>query len=271
MPENREHFLETLWEHYARHGRHELPWRLAEPDGTFSPYKVVVSELMLQQTQVMRVLPKYQEFLGRFPSIETLAAAELGEVLRAWSGLGYNRRAKFLHQAVRTIVYDLHGHFPQDQTELIELPGIGKNTAGAILAYAFNQPALFIETNIRTVYLYHFFPGREEVHDSDILELLHKTLDHDHPREFYWALMDYGSFLKQTIGNLNVASKHYAKQSTFHGSRRQVRGQVLKMLGGSTKTLRELQGIITDERLPAVLEQLQQEGMIQKKGMRYYL
>jgi len=262
-------FLETLWNYYAEFGRTELPWRTPEPDGSVSPYKVMVSELMLQQTQVGRVIPKYHEFLARFPTVSVLAHAELGDVLRAWQGLGYNRRAKYLWQAAQIV--DNLKHFPTVVADLVRLPGVGINTAGAIAAYAYNSPVVFVETNIRTVYIHHFFADRMDVTDKEIVEVVAQTLDTEHPREFYWALMDYGSHLKATVGNANKASKHYTKQSRFTGSKRQIRGQVIKLLGGGAQTLDGLVGSIQDERLAAVLEELIEEGMVQQNGGQYYL
>lgn len=262
-------FLETLWDYYAHHGRVELPWRLPEPDGTFDPYKIMVSELMLQQTQVGRVIPKYHAFLQAFPTIEALASAGLGDVLRLWQGLGYNRRAKFLWQAAQAI--EALGYFPTESAGLTALPGIGPNTAGAILAYAFNQPVIFVETNVRTVYLHHFFSARIGVADTDIRSFLVQTLDHEHARDFYWALMDYGTYLKTTVGNLNRASKHYAKQSKFHGSRRAVRGQVIRLLGERPRSAGELAGLIPDERLDTVLTELTREALIHKNADTYSL
>jgi len=262
-------FLETLWDFYGQHARNDLPWRQPEPNGSFDPYKIMVSELMLQQTQVTRVIPKYLAFIQQFPNAEALAAADLGEVLRAWQGLGYNRRAKFLWQAAQIV--DNLKHFPDTAQELITLPGIGVNTAGAILAYAHNQPVVFVETNVRTVYIHHFFADRADIADKEIITLVEQTLDHENPREFYWALMDYGSHLKATIGNLNKASKHYAKQSTFHGSRRQVRGQVIRLLGNARLSLAELQAAVPDERLKMVLEDLVSEGLIRRRDGGYSL
>ncbi len=286
-------FREVLWAYYHAHGRHDLPWREPEPDGSFDPYKIMVSELLLQQTQVSRVIPKYREFLRQFPTVAALARAELGDVLRTWQGLGYNRRAKYLHEAAK-LVYNLK-HFPDTREELVRLPGIGVGTAGAILAYAYNQPALFVETNVRTVFLYHFFPERTDVSDREILDLLEqvlleeagderpepsalpqpsgmkKTARSSHYREFYWALMDYGSHLKVTVGNANKASKHYTKQSRFDGSRRQVRGQVIRLLGGGSKTLPQLHGLVSDERLESVLGDLVAEGLIREQGSTYAL
>lgn len=260
-------FLNQLWVYYDAHQR-DLPWRQSEPDGSFDPYKILVSELMLQQTQVNRVIPKYQAFMQAFPGVEQLARAELGEVLVVWSGLGYNRRAKFLHQAAQTIVEQTT--FPTTLNMLTKLPGVGVNTAGAIMAYAYNQPVVFIETNVRTVYIHHFFAD-ESVADTDLTPVIEASLaaNQRDPRGFYWALMDYGTHLKQTVGNVSRRSKHYTKQSTFNGSLRQIRGQVLKQLAMSNKTKRQL--AIADDRLPQVLEQLAKEGLITKHGQTFKL
>lgn len=267
--QQRAEFAETVWSYYARAGRSALPWRLPEADGSFSPYKIVVSELMLQQTQVARVIPKYTAFIARFPDTQTLAQASLGDVLRAWQGLGYNRRAKYLWQTAQ-MVDDLK-YFPNTPKELVKLPGVGPNTAGAILAYAYGQPVIFVETNIRTVYIHHFFSGRTDVADKEIIALLDQTLDRENPRDFYWALMDYGTHLKSTVGNLSKASKHYTKQSRFHGSRRAVRGQVIRLLGEHSLPLADLAAVITDERLQSVLDELVSEGLVHQDQTVYGL
>ncbi|MCA9327572.1 A/G-specific adenine glycosylase [Candidatus Saccharibacteria bacterium] len=259
-------FLETIWEYYRGNGRHDLPWRLAEPDGTFDPYKILVSELMLQQTQVSRVIPKFDAFIAQFPTAEALAGASLGDVLRAWQGLGYNRRAKFLWESAKQI--SASGQFPNTLESLVALPGVGVNTAGAVLAYAYNEPVVFIETNIRTVYIHHFFSEQDAVSDADIRELVEQTLDAEQPREFYWALMDYGSYLKTQTRN-NKQSKHYTKQSAFAGSRREIRGLVLRELSKKDLSLEELTAISSDKRLPAVLEDLLDEKIISQKHNHY--
>lgn len=264
-------FTEDLWDYYTRQGRHDLPWRQPLQNGHFDPYRILVSELMLQQTQVKRVIPKYHEFLMIFPTVQALAAAPLADVLRVWSGLGYNRRAKFLWQAAQITINNRDGKFPHAVKELVTLPGVGINTAGAIAAYAFNQPSLFIETNVRTVYIHHFFSDQSEVSDKVILPLLEQTMDREHPREFYWALMDYGSHVKQSVGNLNRHSSGYAKQSTFNGSRRQVRGGVLRLLGAEPLALSQLEAAIPDERLAAVLDDLVRESLIQRINGMYQL
>lgn len=267
-------FLDTVWNYYTAHGRHDLPWRLPEPDGTFDPYKILVSELMLQQTQVQRVLPKYHAFLEHFPTVATLAQARLGDVLIAWSGLGYNRRAKYLWQAAQLVAADFDGTFPQSIDELVRLPGVGQNTAGAMVTYAFNQPAVFIETNVRTVLIYHFFKQRTDIHDAEIREILERifALENDIDyRQFYWALMDYGTYLKQTVGNLSRASRAYAKQPPFHGSQRQLRGQVLKLLAHKPLSSAELLATLPDQRTPQVLADLTAEHMIIKAANIYEL
>lgn len=264
-------FNELLWDFYAQNGRLLLPWRQPEADGSFNPYKILVSELMLQQTQVARVTPKFNEFLMKFPTVDTLAQAPLSDVLKVWSGLGYNRRAKFLWQAAQRIQDQGGGIFPTSLEALVLLPGVGPNTAGAIMAYAYNQPVVFIETNIRTVYIHHFFADQTDVPDKAIRELVAATLDHEHPREFYWALMDYGTHLKQTIGNASRHSKSYSKQSKFEGSRRQVRGQVLRTLAQGAMTTPELAADIADERLEAVLQDLLKEGLIQQRDGYWHL
>jgi A/G-specific adenine glycosylase len=264
-------FLDTLWRAYDAHGRHDLPWRQAT-DGQFDPYHILVSELMLQQTQVGRVTPKYQQFLRQFPDLETLAAASLGEVLVAWQGLGYNRRAKYLWQAAQAIVGEHGGQFPDTLQGLVALPGVGKNTAGAVLAYAYNQPTIFIETNVRTVYIHHFFNDHAElVHDKDILELLEQTLDRTQPRNFYWALMDYGTHLKQTVGNAGARSKSYVRQAPFAGSRRQVRGRVLRLLATGSLSADDLRGQVADDRFDEVVAALTSEGMVTLDGDVYRL
>lgn len=154
-----EQFSDTVWQYYKAHGRHDLPWRQPEANGELDPYKVLVSEIMLQQTQVSRVIPKFYAFIDQFPALEALAQAPLSDVLKFWSGLGYNRRAKFLWQTAGVVVTNHAGRLPQDSRELVTLPGIGYNTAGALLAYAYNRSVVFVETNIRTVFIYHFFCG----------------------------------------------------------------------------------------------------------------
>ncbi|HEX7963388.1 MAG TPA: hypothetical protein VF466_02250 [Candidatus Saccharimonadales bacterium] len=265
-----EAFQQTVFDYYRKHGRHDLPWRRPAAGGRFDPYRILVSEVMLQQTQVPRVLPKFQEFTAQFPTFTALAAAPLGDVLKAWSGLGYNRRAKFLWEAARQVTGKYGGELPQTSAELVVLPGVGPNTAGAILAYAFNKPAVFIETNVRTVFIHHFFAAEQGIADKRILDLVARSLPDD-ARSWYWALMDYGTYLKQTAGNLNKLSKHYAVQSAFQGSKRQLRGQVLRLLGQGRRTEAELLALLADARATDVLADLVNEGLVERGTTHYKL
>jgi len=260
-------FQKTVWDFYRIHHR-AMPWR-SEP----TPYFVLVSELMLQQTQVARVLAKFAAFIRKFPTVESLAAAPLADVLAAWSGLGYNRRAKFLWQAAQAVVRDHGGQVPRTQQALVELPGVGQNTAGAILAYAYNEPTVFIETNIRTVFIHHFFGNHKDaVSDAELRELVAATLPVENPREWYWALMDYGTELKSTVGGQLERVKNYKQQSPFKGSRRQIRGQVIKLLiEQRSVNLDELKLLIHDERLQDVCNELVAEGMVVQKADELHL
>lgn len=276
-------FRGVVWEYYLEHGR-ELPWR-EEP---YDPYRILVSEVMLQQTQAPRVIPKYRSFLERFPTITDLAKAPLGDVLREWSGLGYNRRAQYLHTAAKQLQHKAQPWTPDD---LSACKGIGVNTAAAVCVYAYEEPLVFIETNIRTVYIHHFFAGRDDVTDKEILELVTQTLPNNqevptkpvlrgearnplgvsHYRAWYWALMDYGTYLKRSSGNSARRSRHYVKQTAFEGSLRQLRGKILKALATDAHTMAELEAIVADDRLSTALNALVAEDMIVRGSDRFHL
>ncbi len=217
-------FRELVWDYYRDHAR-IMPWR-EQP----SPYNVVVSEVMLQQTQVSRVLQKYPPFVAAFPDFRSLACARVVEVLAAWQGLGYNRRALNLQKLAQAVLEEYEGRLPANPAQLIKLPGIGSGTAGSIAAFAFKEPVVFIETNIRRVFLHHFFADHADVPDSDLMPLISEALDRENPREWYYALMDYGAHLATIIPNPNRRSKHYTRQSRFEGSDRQIRGAIIRLL-----------------------------------------
>lgn len=243
----------------------EMPWRQDT-----RPYYVLSSELMLQQTQVTRVIPKFTEFIEKFPDEKTLASASLADVLRKWQGLGYNRRAKFLHEAAKSIV--ARGSFPDTLNDLVELSGVGKNTAGAILAYSFNKPSIFIETNIRTVYIHHFFTDNFEVDDKEIIERLEATIDQENPRQFYQALMDYGSWLKAQGVRNNSISKQYKKQAPLAGSVRQVRGIIVRELAKNELTVEGLRELVSDDvRFDSALGSLIKENMVTENAGKVHL
>ena len=218
-------FQKIVRDFYKKNGRHNLLWRK-----TKDPYKILVSEIMLQQTQVDRVIPKYKEWLEVFPTTKALASASKREVLLRWKGLGYNNRALRLQKTAQIIEKEFCGKFPKEYKTLLSLPGIGPATAGDLLAFAWNIPIPIIETNLRTVFIHHFFPKKQEVSDREILHLIEKTLDTQNPREWYWALMDYGSHLKHSGKDKNTQSKHYKKQSAFKGSNRELRSKILSVI-----------------------------------------
>ncbi len=264
-------FVATVRQYYAEHGRHTLPWRK-----THNPYRILVSEIMLQQTQVERVIPKYENFLKLFPTVGALAAASLGEVLVAWQGLGYNRRAKMLHACAQVVVHELKGRWPQTHAGLLALPGVGPYTASAILAFAFNMPTPLIETNVRTVYIHHFCKEETAVADSALLPIIERTLDTANPRLWYAALMDYGSHLKVTVGNKSRASKHHVQQSTFAGSDRQIRGAIVRYLATLTTTVTHVNikralSSYDGVRVETQLAKLVQEGLVVQIQRRYQL
>lgn len=259
-----ESFQKKVLDHYQKH-RRQFPWRQ-----TRDPYAVLVSEVMLQQTQADRVAPRYEAFLDAFPTVKALADAHLAEVLGAWSGLGYNRRAKMLHQAAKKIQSEHEGRVPRTTDDLVSLPGIGPYTAAAVAAFAYNQPTIVVETNIRTVYLHEFFPKRDKVADRELVPLIEATLYHKNPRRWYNALMDYGAMLKEKHPNPSRRSAHHSRQSRFQGSDRQIRGAILTYLlknEGTPKTVlaREMLegGLGEDEkRIGRIVEDLKREGFV---------
>lgn len=271
MTKKEQAFVAVVRAHYASFGRRTLPWRK-----TKNPYRILVSEVMLQQTQVERVIPKYQAFLAQFPTVAALAAAPLGAVLIVWQGLGYNRRAKMLHACAQVIVTEQGGRFPRDYSKLLALPGVGPYTAAAVAAFAFNQAVPLIETNVRTVYLHHFYPDATRVPDSMLWPHIIATLDQHDPRTWYAALMDYGTHLKRTVGNKNVNSQHYTKQSAFAGSDRQIRGAIIKVLGAAVGALTLNQLIdacqtLSPARITDQLARLEVEGLVEKTRGRFRL
>jgi len=259
-------FQKIVYAHYAKEGR-DLPWR-----HTQNPYHILVSEVMLQQTQVDRVIPKYTLFLKTFRTARALARAPLSRVLGLWQGLGYNRRGKFLHEAANMITKEYRGTFPKTPELIERLPGVGHYTARAISAFAYNTPEVFIETNIRTVFLHHFFKNKSNISDTEVLTYIEETLDKKQPRIWYWGLMDYGSYLKKEIGNQNRRSAHYTTQSKFEGSNRQIRGLIIKTILSEKSITAAV--IARKIRKPIALvrtvaETLVREGLITKVGNKY--
>lgn len=242
---------------------------------------------MLQQTQVDRVVSRYTMFTKQFPNFKILAHAKTSDVLRAWQGLGYNRRALNLQRCTKEIVQKYNGKLPSSYNELVSLPGIGPYTAGALMAFAYNKPVVCIETNIRSVFITHFADLRRlkrkstrMIHDKELLPLIEETLPKEkslptgrQAREWYWALMDYGSYLKKTLPNPARHSTHHTKQKTFKGSNRQLRGNILKLV--SQKSISEKKLFTEIQRKPieiqGALATLTKEGFIKRKGTKISL
>lgn len=254
-------FQELVWQK-GRELYRDMPWRR-----NTQSYYILVSELMLQQTQVSRVIPKFNQFIGTFPDERSLAAAPLADVLKLWSGLGYNRRAKFLQDAAKKVVSDFGGVVPSNKADLLTLPGVGVGTAGAVMVYAHNQPEIFIETNVRSVYFHHFFADDVVVTDAELVPIIQATIDREHPREWYWALMDYGAWLKQNGGGRIRQSKHYKKQSPLSGSVREVRGQIVQYLSVRDAPVATLRAdLAADDRFDPALNGLVADGLVSRTG-----
>jgi A/G-specific adenine glycosylase len=252
-------FRKRVYRYYKKH-RRDLAWRRTD-----DPYKILISEIMLQQTHVRRVKTKYEGFLVRFPDIYSIERSSLRELLKEWQGLGYNRRVLNLKRIAKIVVDRFEGKIPSSVEELESLPGIGTATARSVRVFAFNKPEVFLETNIRSVYIHHFFPGRIGVKDSEIFPLVEGTMDRKNPRKWYSALMDYGVEIKKRFSNPGRKSGTYRKQPAFNGSHRQIRGEILRILTDrgriSLSTLfKNLP--YTETRIKKALTELEREGFL---------
>lgn len=260
-------FKRIVWAHYKKYGRHNLPWRppslkLREGKEDNVAYRILVSEVMLQQTQVDRVVPYYRAFMKRFPTAKQLAAAPLTEVLQVWQGLGYNRRAKMLHQAAKTLAVEK----ARTVAEWEALPGVGPYTARAVAAFAYNEDVIFIETNIRTAIIHHFFSHKKQVSDKAIEKILIEMFPKGRAREWYSALMDYGAHLKRSGISHNAKSKTYTKQKKFSGSLREARGALVRAYTSGERSRAKLTALLGTSRraqMREALEALLREGLIE--------
>jgi len=266
-----EKFQKTIWDFY-KHNKRNFPWR-----NTKNPYHILVSEIMLQQTQADRVVVFYQRWIKRFPTIASLAGVKFSEIYPFWQGLGYNRRALALQKTAQKVIKEFKGTLPSDILLLEELPGIGPYTARAVSIFSFNTPVTCIETNIRRVFIHEFFPQKEDVNDKEILILAERALDKKNSKEWHYALMDYGAYLKSQVPNPNRRHKNYTLQSKFEGSLRQIRGTTLRMLSGKSMDIKELSKRLkkatlqTPARIEKVILALEKEGLIKSNKKIYSL
>lgn len=255
------YFSDRIWRYYEKNGR-DFPWR-----NTVDPYRIILSELMLQQTQTERVLPKYLQFLDQWPDFCSMATSTLSDVLLAWRGLGYNRRAL----AIRTIAQksETFGwNLPANYEQLLQFPMIGPASAAAIMAFSYGQNSIYLETNIRRVLIHQFHPLQEQVTDRELREDLQALLVfQSDPKQWYYALMDYGVYLKGQLVNPNRRSAHYQKQAAFANSNRQIRGLLLVVFTEQGKLpLAELYDRVPfpQERVRECLEALVREGFVEE-------
>lgn len=259
-------FRKLVKDFYRDFGR-DLPWRRTEDS-----YRILVSEVMLQQTQVTRVCEKFPEFIREFPDFSSLARASVKKLLAVWKGMGYNRRALALRNTALKVEKEYGGVLPDEEEKLVQLPGIGPATAADILAFAFSKPALVIETNIRAVYIHIFFSSGETVGDSRIRPLVLRTMDRKNPGDWYNGLMDLGAFIKKEYVNPASRSRHYTKQSPFEGSNRQMRSLILSFLmenGPDTADRISVKLEIPVEKTKKNLVQLEKEGFVRESGAEY--
>ena len=260
-------FQSQLLRWYKKYKRDDLPWRFTNAKPV-SAYEILVSEIMLQQTQVSRVLDKFPKFLHAFPTINHLAKAPLEKVLKEWQCMGYNRRALYLKQCAEETVKIYDGHIPSDTILLKNLPGIGPYTAGAISCFAFNKQSVFLDTNIRKFFIHYFFEhvrdNDKKISDTEVLPIAQCLLYKKNPRMWNYALMDYGALMLSQKPELLSVAKTYHKQSPFLGSNRFFRSQIVRYLLKNKKaSLEELQQASPRDIKP-ILASLEKEGLIQE-------
>lgn len=271
--ERLEEFSATVWER-GRELYRDLPWR-----DTHDPYASLLSEVMLQQTQVSRVMGRWEQWLETFPTIADLASAPLPPVLELWQGMGYNRRALNLKRCAEEVVAMHDGVVPSDKKALLALPGIGPSTSAGVRIFAFRQPDMYLETNVRAVFIHELFPGRESVADKELVSLVEATCPQDaRVRAWYYALLDYGAYLKKTMPNPTRRSKHYTRQSKFEGSHRQKRAYLLRRVIDDALSTEDLARDLAQserasgrqepsvEEVRAILDELEREGFVMRRG-----
>ncbi len=251
-------YIFAWWKTHKR----DLPWR-----HTHDPYKILVSEVMLQQTQVSRVLPKYEEFLTAFPTVYALAKTSPAEVLKVWKGMGYNRRALYLHKAAQIICVTYKGCFPKDYELLTKLPGLGIYTARALLVFAYKENVAMVDTNIRQI-ITHFFFDDIAQKASIIADVADQLLPKGKSWEWHQALMDYGAIAL----NVSRITSHVSQKKSipFRESNRFYRGRIMDRLREGDISQRDLLKEFTgtygksEDFIASILSGLEADGLISR-------
>ena len=283
-PSRRRLGREALREWYAPR-RGAYPWR-----ETRDPYAIWVSEVMLQQTQASRVAPAFRSFLRRFPTVRALAAAPRRDVVKGWSGLGYNRRAVRLSEAARAIVRDHGGRIPRDRTELLALPGVGPYTAAAVASMGFGEPVAVVDTNVRRVVArVHLGIDGHEASVRDVGALADAWLDRVDPATWNQAVMDLGREVCRPKPHCQVcplarvcrfrrsgavADRGPRRQGAFEGSSRQVRGAVVNALRSNpslTSARLAAEVGFAPDRVERAVETLVFDGLLEVRAGRIRL
>lgn len=265
-------FQDTVYSFYKTNKRN-LPWRFGYKHPV-TPFMVFVSEIMLQQTQVDRVIPKFNVFIKKFPSFKAVSLAKTKEILSLWSGLGYNRRALYLKETCTRIYERYNAVVPKETVLLLDLPGVGPYTASALKVFIYNLPEVCIETNIRSAYIEYFFKTEKSVTDRELCSFIEMTLDVKNPREWYYALMDYGSFIKRQNQNPSRKSKGYKLQSKFKNSQRFFRGAIIKLLLADQLTEKDISSQFSGAHRKSIqkaLEDLTKESFLVKIKNKYQI
>jgi len=241
---------------WYKKNKRDLPWRK-----TTNPYRILVSEIMLQQTQVDRVIPYYLKFIKKFPDLETLAKADKKLVLQHWSGLGYNNRVLRLQQLTQILIKNKKS-IPQTAEELLQLPGIGAYTANAVLAFAFNKEVPVLDTNIRRV-LMHELTLPEHIDIKKLKKIAQSYILKGKSRLWHNALMDYGA-LVLTAKKTGIAP--LSKQSAFKGSDREVRGFIIKTLLKEKRiSINKIKKSFPEKNILSIAKKMEKENLIEIK------
>jgi A/G-specific adenine glycosylase len=256
-------FQQKILEFYQKNKR-DLPWRK-----TTDPYHILVSEFMLQQTQVSRVVEYYNKWMESWPTVNNLASEEYKNVLQSWMGLGYNRRAMYLHNTAKIIVKDFDSDVLNAVNHYENLPGIGLYTSKAIQIFAANADIATVDTNIRRI-LISEFDLNENISENDLFSLAQLCLPHGKSRDWHNALMDYGAMY---LTSRKSGIKPKTQQSRFKGSDRQIRGQILRLLLKEDHSFYELhhQIQVNDTRLTGILDKMIHEKTISKTNEKFHV